>query len=105
MIRRAEIGQAEGRLGLEAISKCRGEARLADARLTGHQHDLAVACFGTQRRNRRSISSSRTIIGVSWDPRNASNRLPMALGHKTCEAGTGAAMPLSSISPRSRHSK
>ena len=58
-----------------------------------------------QRRNSRSISSSRPTSGVSADPRNASNRLATTLGRSTCQAGTGAAMPLTSTAPRSRYSK
>ena len=58
-----------------------------------------------QRRNSRSISSSRPTSGVSADPRNASNRLSTALGRSTCHAGTGSAMPFSSTAPRSRYSK
>ena len=46
-----------------------------------------------QRRNSRSISSSRPTSGVSADPRNASNRLATTLGRSTCQAGTGPAMP------------
>ena len=42
-----------------------------------------------QRRNSRSISSSRPTSGVSADPRNASNRLSTTLGRSTCQAGTG----------------
>ena len=57
-----------------------------------------------QRRNSRSISSSRPINGLSADPRNASNRLATTLGRSTCQAGTGAAMPLTSTVPRSRYS-
>ena len=58
-----------------------------------------------QRRSSRSISSSRPTSRVSADPRNASNRLATALGRSTCQAGTGAAMPLTSTAPRSRYSK
>ena len=42
-----------------------------------------------QRRNSRSISSSRPTSGVSADPRKASNRLATALGRSTCHADTG----------------
>jgi hypothetical protein len=58
-----------------------------------------------QRRNSRSVSSSRPISRVSADPRNASNRLATLLGRSTCEAGTGLAMPFTSTAPRSRYSK
>jgi hypothetical protein len=57
-----------------------------------------------QRRSSKSISSSRPTSGLNADPREASNRLATALGRKIRKAGTGAAMPLSSISPRPRYS-
>jgi hypothetical protein len=41
-------------------------------------------------------SSSRPTSWVSAAPRKASNRLAMTLGRNTCQAGTGAAMPLTS---------
>src|SRR6516225_12435561 len=43
---RAEIAQAEMRLGVQAFFKCRGNARLADAGLARDQYDLAVARLG-----------------------------------------------------------
>ncbi|MGA7863977.1 MAG: hypothetical protein WCA23_08275, partial [Stellaceae bacterium] len=51
----------------------------------------------SQRRSRSSISSSRPISRLSAEPRNASNRLSTVLGHSTCQAGTGAVMPFTSM--------
>ena len=48
VIGRAEIAQAEMRLGVEALLQCRGDARLADAGLARDQHDLAVARLGAR---------------------------------------------------------
>src|SRR6516225_12161073 len=36
------------RLGVKALHQCRDDARLADARLAGDQHDLAVARLGAR---------------------------------------------------------
>ena len=79
---------------------CRGRARPEISTIWP-----SPALARAQRRNSRSISSSRPISGVSADPRNASNRLATTLGRSTCQAGTGAAMPLTSTAPRSRYSK
>jgi hypothetical protein len=43
MIGRAEIAQAQMRLGLELLLQCGGEARLADARFAGEQYDLTFS--------------------------------------------------------------
>jgi hypothetical protein len=46
VIGRAEIAQMEMRLGVQVLVQCCGEARLAEARFAGDQHDLADACPG-----------------------------------------------------------
>jgi hypothetical protein len=48
MIGRAEIAQAEMRLGLELLLQCRDDARLAEAGFARDQHDLAVARLGAR---------------------------------------------------------
>jgi hypothetical protein len=59
-------------LRVEAPFQLRSNARLADAGFARNYHDLAVARWArAQRRDRRSISASRPISGVSADPRNA----------------------------------
>jgi hypothetical protein len=90
VIRRAEVAQAEIRLVAEPLRKCRDDPRLADAgspetNTTWPSPALARA----QRRNSKSISSSRPTSGLSVDPRNASNRLATALGRSACHADTG----------------
>jgi hypothetical protein len=40
--------QAEMRLGVETLRQCRGDARLADTRFAGDQHDLAFAGRGAR---------------------------------------------------------
>src|SRR6516164_11667750 len=66
--------------------------------------DGVVVDFENADAHRRS-SSSRPTNGPSADPCKASKRLATALGRRTCQAGTGAAMPLTSTAPRSRYSK
>src|SRR5208282_1054063 len=46
VIGRAEIAQAEVRLGLQAFFKCRDDPRLTDAGLPGNQYDLAITGLG-----------------------------------------------------------
>src|ERR1700731_3573906 len=48
VIGRAEIAQAEMRLGGQAFLKCPGDARLAAPRLACDQYDLAVARPGAR---------------------------------------------------------
>ena len=79
---------------------CRCQARPRSKR-PGRRQPLARS----QRRNSRSISSSRPTSGVNADPRNASKRLATASGRSTCHAGTGASMPFTSTPPSSRYSK
>jgi hypothetical protein len=43
VVGRAEVAQAQTRLGMKALLQCRGHARLAEAGFTRDQHDLAVA--------------------------------------------------------------
>ncbi len=46
-----------------------------------------------QRRNSRSISSSRPTSGLNADPRKASNRLSTTLGRSTCKPAPASAIP------------
>src|SRR6516164_839738 len=48
VIGRAEIAQAQMRLGPEALRQCRGDARLADSGFARNQHDLAVPGLGAR---------------------------------------------------------
>jgi hypothetical protein len=70
VIGRAEIAQADMRLGGEALLQRCGDARLAETGFAGDQ-PLPRA----HRRNSRSISSPWPTSRVSANPRNASNRL------------------------------
>jgi hypothetical protein len=45
---RAEIAQAEMRLGVEALLQCRRDARLAEAGFAGDHHDLAVTSLSAR---------------------------------------------------------
>ncbi len=48
MIGRAEIAQAEMRLGVEALLQCRGDVRLAEASLARYQYDLTIPRLGAR---------------------------------------------------------
>src|SRR5215831_18892162 len=99
MIGRAEIAQADMRLGVQPLLQCYSEPRLAHAGFAGDQHDLAGAPW-------RAPSDATTVRSPRREaPCNASNRLATALGRSTCHAHTGPAIPLTSTAPSSRYSK
>jgi hypothetical protein len=81
VIRRAEVTQAEMRLGVGLLQR-RDRARLAESGLAGDQNDLAVARVGapggaSAGRFLHRCQTSR----LTADPRDASNRLEIALRH------------------------
>ena len=102
-MRRAEIAQPNRPLGLEPLLQCRGNPRLADAGLSGNQHDLTFAVLGLGPSSQQQLD-----FLVAADERAQCCRTQgleaafEVLSLSTCQAGTGSASPLIATAPRSR---